>query len=355
PRGQHQQAAAFAALAVAQTRGQLAGVIGTQRNALARTADQHADTGLRQVGEAGAGFAAIGQPFVVHRIQRAERAQDVGAVEAVVPRSDHGIPVRGVDTRVEDLHGVAMAIGQPAQHAGEQGRGAAATDRHGGPWRRERVALAGGQGEPAAKGEAWRKPRPRRARLQQQVADRHLQPLGQRQRLTLVAGRGVGDHPAFAVQLQHARSCGKIVSRINTMRFPSGRPPVYMGLYTSTLGARSDAACGEGYRRMAGMGRAAKPVRSPDASCCPFPQGVLTMSPLKYLALAGLLGAAVSVQAAPVTYKLDPNHTMVLFSWNHFGYSNPTADIGLGEGTVVFDEQHPERSSVEVTLPLARL
>jgi polyisoprenoid-binding protein YceI len=76
---------------------------------------------------------------------------------------------------------------------------------------------------------------------------------------------------------------------------------------------------------------------------------------LKYLVLAGLLGAAVSVQAAPVTYKLDPGHTMVLFSWNHFGYSNPTADLGLGEGTVVFDEQHPANSSVEVTLPLARL
>ena len=79
------------------------------------------------------------------------------------------------------------------------------------------------------------------------------------------------------------------------------------------------------------------------------------MSPLKYLAVAGLLGAAISAQAAPVTYKLDPNHTMVLFSWNHFGYSNPTADIGLGEGQVVFDEQHPAQSSVEVTLPLARL
>jgi polyisoprenoid-binding protein YceI len=76
---------------------------------------------------------------------------------------------------------------------------------------------------------------------------------------------------------------------------------------------------------------------------------------LKYLVLAGLLGAAVSVQAAPVTYKLDPGHTMVLFSWNHFGYSNPTADLGLGEGTLVFDEQHPANSSVEVTLPLARL
>jgi polyisoprenoid-binding protein YceI len=79
------------------------------------------------------------------------------------------------------------------------------------------------------------------------------------------------------------------------------------------------------------------------------------MRALKYLALAGLLGAAVSVQAAPVTYKLDPGHTMVLFSWNHFGFSNPIADLGLGEGKVVFDEQHPAQSSVEVTLPLAKL
>jgi polyisoprenoid-binding protein YceI len=79
------------------------------------------------------------------------------------------------------------------------------------------------------------------------------------------------------------------------------------------------------------------------------------MRALKYLALAGLLGVAVSAQAAPVTYKLDPSHTMVLFSWNHFGYSNPTADFGLGEGTLVFDEQNPAKSSVDVTLPLASL
>ena len=79
------------------------------------------------------------------------------------------------------------------------------------------------------------------------------------------------------------------------------------------------------------------------------------MRALKYLVLAGLLGAAVAAQAAPVTYKLDPNHTMVLFSWNHFGFSNPTADLGLGEGTLVFDEQRPAQSSVEVTLPLADL
>jgi polyisoprenoid-binding protein YceI len=79
------------------------------------------------------------------------------------------------------------------------------------------------------------------------------------------------------------------------------------------------------------------------------------MRVFRYLVVAGLLGAAVSAQAAPVTYKLDPDHTMVLFSWNHFGYSNPTADLGLSDGTLVFDEQHPAQSSVQVTLPLARL
>jgi polyisoprenoid-binding protein YceI len=79
------------------------------------------------------------------------------------------------------------------------------------------------------------------------------------------------------------------------------------------------------------------------------------MRALQYLAFAGLLGAAAAAQADPVTYKLDPGHTMVLFSWNHFGFSNPTANLGLGEGTLVFDEKNPAKSSVEVTLPLANL
>lgn len=80
------------------------------------------------------------------------------------------------------------------------------------------------------------------------------------------------------------------------------------------------------------------------------------MRTLRFLAIAGLLGAAVSsAQAAPVTYQLDPGHTMVLFTWNHFGFSNPTADLPLGSGTLVYDEKQPSKSSVEVTLPLANL
>lgn len=79
------------------------------------------------------------------------------------------------------------------------------------------------------------------------------------------------------------------------------------------------------------------------------------MRAFHYLAIAGLLGAAASVQAAPVTYQLDPSHTMVLFSWNHFGYSNPTADLAISEGTLVFDQQDPAKSSVEVSMPLTGL
>ena len=84
------------------------------------------------------------------------------------------------------------------------------------------------------------------------------------------------------------------------------------------------------------------------------------MRALKHFVLAGLLASAGLIhagaaQAAPVTYRLDPDHTMVLFSWNHFGFSNPTADLGLGQGTLVFDEQHPAKSSVDVTLPLSLL
>lgn len=79
------------------------------------------------------------------------------------------------------------------------------------------------------------------------------------------------------------------------------------------------------------------------------------MRTLKYVAIAGLLGVAVTAQAAPTTYKLDPAHTMVLFSWSHFGFSHPTADIGLGEGTVTFDPAHPAQAKVQVTLPLDKL
>jgi polyisoprenoid-binding protein YceI len=46
---------------------------------------------------------------------------------------------------------------------------------------------------------------------------------------------------------------------------------------------------------------------------------------------------------------------VVLASWNHFGYSNPSANFGGATGTIVYDAAAPEKSSVEVVLPMAGL
>jgi polyisoprenoid-binding protein YceI len=83
--------------------------------------------------------------------------------------------------------------------------------------------------------------------------------------------------------------------------------------------------------------------------------GDFFMRNLRYVLLAGLLGTALSAQAAPTTYQLDPGHTMVLFSWSHFGFSHPVADIGISSGSLVFDPAAPAKDSVEVTMPLTNL
>jgi len=70
------------------------------------------------------------------------------------------------------------------------------------------------------------------------------------------------------------------------------------------------------------------------------------------LLLASSLFAA---HATPLTYKLDPNHTIVLAQWNHFGYSHPVANFGQADGTLVYDADNVAASSVNVTLPMAGL
>ena len=77
---------------------------------------------------------------------------------------------------------------------------------------------------------------------------------------------------------------------------------------------------------------------------------------IRLLSAAALLAfAAAPAFAAPVTYKIDPTHTIVLAQWNHFGFSTPSASFGNVEGTLVYDAADVARSSVEVTLPLSGL
>lgn len=63
---------------------------------------------------------------------------------------------------------------------------------------------------------------------------------------------------------------------------------------------------------------------------------------------AGLL--STSVLAAD--YQLDPTHTSVTATWNHFGFSNPTASFSDVSGSLSFDDKNPEKSSVSVSIPV---
>lgn len=75
---------------------------------------------------------------------------------------------------------------------------------------------------------------------------------------------------------------------------------------------------------------------------------------MKRILLAAALGLAFvgTASAAAVTYKIDPNHTDVVASWSHFGFSNPIAHFGKVDGSITYDPAKPEASSVSVTIPL---
>ena len=70
------------------------------------------------------------------------------------------------------------------------------------------------------------------------------------------------------------------------------------------------------------------------------------------LLIACLLAASASAFAAPQTFNIDPNHTQVSFTYNHFGFSNPTGRLEDIKGTVIVDQADWAKSSVSVTMPL---
>jgi len=70
------------------------------------------------------------------------------------------------------------------------------------------------------------------------------------------------------------------------------------------------------------------------------------------------LGLAVAISstlalAAPVDYKIDPTHTATVFSWNHFGFSTPSANFTDIQGVIKVDNAKPANSSVDVTIPVS--
>lgn len=78
------------------------------------------------------------------------------------------------------------------------------------------------------------------------------------------------------------------------------------------------------------------------------------MNPLHKLLLPLLLVTTSMPAMADriVTYTIDPTHTQVYFSWNHFGFSNPGAVFREATGTITGNHDNPEQSSVHVTIPV---
>jgi len=73
------------------------------------------------------------------------------------------------------------------------------------------------------------------------------------------------------------------------------------------------------------------------------------------LASSSVLAATgVKVQAAD-KYDIDSSHSGVVFGWNHFGFSNPTARFDKIEGSVLLDKTDLTKSAISVTLPLQGL
>ncbi len=70
------------------------------------------------------------------------------------------------------------------------------------------------------------------------------------------------------------------------------------------------------------------------------------------LGLAAAIASSVTL-AAPVDYKIDPTHTATVFSWNHFGFSTPSANFTDIQGVIKVDNAKPANSSVEVTIPIS--
>lgn len=80
------------------------------------------------------------------------------------------------------------------------------------------------------------------------------------------------------------------------------------------------------------------------------------MKLIKQLTAGAFLSASLLspvVMAESGVYEIDPDHTIVTASWSHFGFSNPSAVFDNVSGTIKFNENLPEKSSVMVTIPIS--
>lgn len=80
---------------------------------------------------------------------------------------------------------------------------------------------------------------------------------------------------------------------------------------------------------------------------------------MKSLRIA-MLAAAVAVapawlSAAPVTFQVDPVHSFVIFKVRHMNVGNAYGEFNDFKGTLVYDAEAPEKSSLDLTIDVNSL
>jgi len=65
--------------------------------------------------------------------------------------------------------------------------------------------------------------------------------------------------------------------------------------------------------------------------------------------------AAAPAATQTQKFEIDNNHTQVSFTYDHFGFSNPTSRLETIKGSIELNQQDWSQSSVNVTMPLSGL
>lgn len=72
--------------------------------------------------------------------------------------------------------------------------------------------------------------------------------------------------------------------------------------------------------------------------------------------LALLLGlAAVAPRAQAADYRIDTNHSTVVASWKHFGFTRTVIQFSSLDGVVSYDPANVAQSKVDVRIPISGL
>jgi polyisoprenoid-binding protein YceI len=79
---------------------------------------------------------------------------------------------------------------------------------------------------------------------------------------------------------------------------------------------------------------------------------VLQKKMFRSCALVAALAMASGAALAADPYQIDPNHTQVEFTYNHFGFSHITGRLNNVEGDFLFDAKDPTKSSIQVSIPV---